>query len=215
MMELPLPPPPAPPPITSSADVRSQPSGMMELALPPPEPSTRNARGALQPLSLEATSQQTPRRRGGRMRSPTLDLCGNFSSAVSCGDESCEDADCTAKPGSCPSNFSSWANFLHRLVHPGCTANHSSADRMEVRSSRANLNLDSALLHLMADVMRSACILVTAVLIEVGFVADAGRADAICALLVAVFVAIGSVALLSRVCPVLGQQLVAIRQLGS
>jgi len=194
-------------------------SNVAELPPPPPAPIIRP------PLSLEMTSPQTPRRGRGRMRTPALDLCGSYASPASC-----EDGNCPAEPGSCAGNAScashgsltGWVNLLHRLVHPSCTATvtpgNSIAERKghisRVPASGANLNIDSALLHLVADVMRSATILVTAVLIEVGFVADARRADAICALFVAVFVAVGSVALLGRVCPVLGKQCSAVRKLG-
>jgi len=193
-------------------------SDMRELPPPPLSiPSTRIASAGLQPLSLEMTSPQPPRRSRGRMRGPALDLCSSYTNTGSC-----EEGDCATKPGSCAGstscashgNLTGWVNVLHRLVHPSCNAtaalSNGTAERtghiVRVPTSGANLNIDSALLHLVADMMRSATILVTAVLIEIGFVADAGRADAICAFFVAVFVAIGSVALLGRVFPILGRQ---------
>jgi len=220
-----LPPPPPLVPNTRNASGGLQPLSLEMTSPPPPVPSTRNASGGLQPLSLEMTSPQPPRRGRGRMRSPALDLCSSYTSTVSC-----EKGDCATKPGGCAGdascashgNLTGWVNLLHRLVHPSCTATavlgNGTAERtghiVRVPTSGANLNIDSALLHLVADMMRNAAILVTAVLIEVGFVADAERADAICALFVAVFVAIGSLALLGRICPVLGRQCTSVRELG-
>lgn len=90
------------------------------------------------------------------------------------------------------------------LVHPGCSDSHADHGGKCGQSggakprSEANLNVTAAMLHLWADVLRGITILVAAILIEAKWVADAGRADAICALVVAAFVALGSLALLQR-----------------
>merc|ERR1711862_163000 len=98
------------------------------------------------------------------------------------------------------------------FVHPGCTSDHHhgcgsgckdsacSAKHCEGGevSHEDNLNLSSALLHLVTDVLRSITILAVAMLVELGCVTDAGKADAACAILVAFFVGAGSVELLRR-----------------
>ncbi|CAE8607206.1 unnamed protein product [Polarella glacialis] len=93
------------------------------------------------------------------------------------------------------------AAVLHNLVHPGCTGHGGTANGSDGRTAakeKENLNVTSAMLHLVADVLRGVTILVVAILIEVGVITDPGKADAVCALLVAGFVAMGSVELLRR-----------------
>merc|ERR1719330_673449 len=96
------------------------------------------------------------------------------------------------------------SGWLHMLVHPGCTGHHGSpsvpgsSPSVPQKSLQANLNVTSAMLHLLADVLRSITILVAGVLIQANVVGNPGRADAVCALLVAAFVALGSLALVNR-----------------
>uniref|UniRef100_A0A7S4R703 Cation efflux protein transmembrane domain-containing protein n=1 Tax=Alexandrium monilatum TaxID=311494 RepID=A0A7S4R703_9DINO len=110
----------------------------------------------------------------------------------------------TAACSGCGNDNASWSALLHRVVHPGCSGSHGShqagdaADVGEGALAAGNLNFSSAMLHLMADVLRGIAILVVAVAIEVGCVPDPGKADAICALAVAVFVTLGSVEILRR-----------------
>lgn len=96
----------------------------------------------------------------------------------------------------------SWSAALHMLVHPGCSEGHAcsspgSAEDADEGPAK-NLNVTAALLHLLADAFRGMTILVVAVLIEAELVVDAEKADAVCALIVAAFVALGSVALIQR-----------------
>lgn len=88
------------------------------------------------------------------------------------------------------------------LVHPGCTdSSHAlpgSSKQVESSGGNGNLNLSAAMLHLVADVFRGITILITAIIIEAGIVSDAGKVDAICALLVAAFILIGAFAIFQR-----------------
>jgi len=96
-----------------------------------------------------------------------------------------------------------WSSVLHMLVHPGCSdAAHTGADLngscADASSAEVNFNVTSAMLHLVADVLRGLTILVVAVIIQMGYVRDPGKADAVCALLVAVFVLLGALAIFKR-----------------
>jgi len=62
----------------------------------------------------------------------------------------------------------------------------------------SNLNLSAAMLHLIADVVRGITILVSAIVIEAGVARDAGKVDAVCALLVAGFIFVGAAAIFQR-----------------
>lgn len=98
-----------------------------------------------------------------------------------------------------------WLPHLHNLVHPSCAASHgdcacdlSSAGEASSAASDNNLNLFAALLHLVADVLRSITILVAGLLVETGTLKDAGKVDAGCAIAVAAFIVAGSMALFHR-----------------
>merc|ERR1712172_233056 len=99
--------------------------------------------------------------------------------------------------------------LLHAIVHPRCTVAGCRHDNVgsdvgtvapstELPASRLSLNMSAALLHLVADVLRVVTILIVAIAIEVGSVSDPGKADAACAILVAVFVAVGSAEIFRR-----------------
>lgn len=137
----------------------------------------------------------------------TLNLCGDFAgmapgTSPSSDTPQCRDSCC--RDGDGENSASTWNSLLHMLVHPGCTSHAgcgkaSSGDDAEgTKPAEANLNVTAAMLHLWADVLRGIAILVAAVLIEARLVEDPERADAVCALLVAIFVAMGSMALLQR-----------------
>lgn len=109
-------------------------------------------------------------------------------------------------------------SMLHMLVHPGCTdASHVPQGSMSVLRASSfnsqggdikaspsspaqenNLNLSGAMLHLAADVVRGFTILICSIIIQAGVVSDVGRADAICSLLVAILILIGSAAIFQR-----------------
>lgn len=96
-----------------------------------------------------------------------------------------------------------WSTMLHMLVHPGCSdAAHAGADlndsAADVSRSEVNFNVSSAMLHLVADVLRGLTIFIVAVVIQMGWAPDPGKADAVCALLVAAFILIGAVVLFKR-----------------
>mmetsp|Transcript_65064 Transcript_65064/g.193983 ORF Transcript_65064/g.193983 Transcript_65064/m.193983 type:complete len:201 (-) Transcript_65064:95-697(-) len=177
-------------------------------------------------LTQTAAAPQRSRRlrSGGPRDGPRF--CSSFAGLPSDGDPpqaleagarpcraGCTDAGCSAQAsgpadcGGCGAERTTWTAFFHGMVHPGCAQSHGSFDRgsgsLEAEASEgstaaANLNLSSALLHLTADVLRGVAILVAAVAIEVGYVSDPGKADAICALAVAAFVALGSVEIVRR-----------------
>jgi Co/Zn/Cd efflux system component len=100
---------------------------------------------------------------------------------------------------------------LHMALHPGCTcSDHGEAPETSTDKSLAapltqteikarNLNLVAAMLHLVTDVLRGVLILFVSLLIQLGGVEDAQKADAVCALIVAVLIAAGSIALLVKV----------------
>jgi Co/Zn/Cd efflux system component len=102
--------------------------------------------------------------------------------------------------GGCASDGPLTSSILHMLVHPGCTDSSHALPGKQVESSggNGNLNLSAAMLHLVADVFRGITILITAIIIEAGIVSDAGKVDAICALLVAAFILIGAFAIFQR-----------------
>jgi len=139
----------------------------------------------------QVASATRPVRKGNK---GGLNLVGSYSNVGedgTCARADCQDECCTSAPGP------SWRSVLHMLVHPGCDGNHGGKQATPGKAA-SNLNVVAAMLHLVADVLRGIAILVVASLIEVGILRDQGRADAICALAVAVFVAIGSLTLLLR-----------------
>lgn len=122
-----------------------------------------------------------------------------------CGDAACEaEADSDGYLGvgaeSGGRSAGQWRATLHALVHPGCDGRHAEIrlEAVDASERKSNLNVTSAWLHLVTDALRGITILIVALVIEAGFVTDPGKADALCALLVAAFVALGSFALLPR-----------------
>jgi len=110
----------------------------------------------------------------------------------------CEDSCCaTGKDGS--STLAGWPT-LHELLHPGCAhQGFPSKDGHGSDGHNYSLNTSSAMLHLMSDVLRGILIFVVALLMKCHMVTNASRADAVCALLVAALVILGSGALLVEV----------------
>jgi len=111
---------------------------------------------------------------------------------------------CTSKGQSDSDGMS----LLHTLIHPGCQgcschgdsggrSRHS--DCVESRMAANNLNVASAMLHLMSDIFRGIAIFVVAILIKMGVVRNSIKADGICALLVAGFIIMGAFALFHKV----------------
>lgn len=116
---------------------------------------------------------------------------------------------------------------LHMWIHPGCTScgsgdidwglgdpgvrvegagdvteSNSSGGRDVVVAARKmsrNLNLIATMLHLVTDLLRSVTILCVAILIQLEAVQDAEHGDAVCALVVACLIFVGSMALLLQV----------------
>merc|ERR1711957_115092 len=100
---------------------------------------------------------------------------------------------------------------LHMTLHPGCAcADHADAAKDSMQKDPStdetpsvtkaqNLNVIAAMLHLVTDVLRGILVLVVALLILMGGVEDAERADAICALVVAFLIFAGSIALAVKV----------------
>jgi len=91
-------------------------------------------------------------------------------------------------------------SFLHTLIHPGCQnceihGRHS----VESRMGTYNLNVASAMLHLMSDIFRGITIFVVAILIKMGVVRNSIKADGVCALVVASFIMLGALALFQKV----------------
>mmetsp|Transcript_130580 Transcript_130580/g.418675 ORF Transcript_130580/g.418675 Transcript_130580/m.418675 type:complete len:509 (-) Transcript_130580:106-1632(-) len=187
---------------------------------PPPTPMgdapprrSRSARGGAVASDAAASADVA----GG---APKLDLRSQFSGGA-CVDTTCTDAGCCSSSVD-GSAFSSWKGVLHMLVHPGCDGSHHgssgaadpAAPQDSGSSSSINLNVSAAVLHLVADVFRGITILVTAILIEARAVEDAGKADAVCALVVALFVALGSVALVQRMYTAVRHALMSSRLVG-
>mmetsp|Transcript_36471 Transcript_36471/g.100440 ORF Transcript_36471/g.100440 Transcript_36471/m.100440 type:complete len:435 (-) Transcript_36471:20-1324(-) len=125
----------------------------------------------------------------------------------------CDDG--AADPGE---GKSAWISFAHSVVHPGCAGhgglcshNDASTPKIDedgvqsagVREDK-NLNVDSALLHVVSDVFRGVLIFVLALMIQLGVVVNAKKADAICAMLVAVLVFVGAGALFRRAYAIFG-----------
>lgn len=132
--------------------------------------------------------------------------CSKETFAVALTDEMARSEECSAVGGGRKNGVLS---TLHMAIHPGCTC--SDHDEIVVDEGSAltqestvvakarNLNLVAALLHLITDVLRGILILIVALLIELGGVQDAERADAVCALIVACLIALGALALFIKV----------------
>lgn len=153
------------------------------------------------PLGRDRGAQREPRK-GARLK-----LCAEFAKPREVCSALAGSADCRCNDGSIGGSGSvqpqeyGMAGLFHRLVHPGCTGHHAAEERGEL-----SLNVSSAMLHLVSDVMRGIIILVVAVLIEANVITEVGKADAICALLVALFVGLGSVELLRRMAKLMWQR---------
>lgn len=160
------------------------------MAPPPPPPHAQHGR----------------RSKKGR---PFLDLRADFEG---CAQDCCKDPilnssstaavpvpDCSGCGSGCSGDGrrTSAAAMLHMLVHPGCTGHHG-PELEEKEGEGASLNVTAAMLHLVADLLRGLAILGGALAIELGWVSNPEKADAVCALFVAGFVGLGSVELLRR-----------------
>eukprot|EP00927_Polykrikos_kofoidii_P073110 TRINITY_DN69183_c0_g1_i1.p1 TRINITY_DN69183_c0_g1~~TRINITY_DN69183_c0_g1_i1.p1 ORF type:complete len:501 (-),score=38.45 TRINITY_DN69183_c0_g1_i1:175-1677(-) len=167
------------------------------------------------PVSSSAYREFREQRRDKRgSRGRRLNLRDSFShgSASACANVACTYAPCLVGTHASARELSqfgvqgrpsAWMDVLHKIVHPGCgCAAHeagTSGGRENGEVARANLNVLSAMLHLIADIMRSFTILVVAVLIQARVIVNVRSADAVCALIVATFVLIGSLELVRRI----------------
>lgn len=146
--------------------------------------------------SLSATAGRSPED-GCRIPNCRDPVCSTPSS-----DKGTEDAASTASWSSWLP-WDTWQPALHALVHPGCgcgSMGHSDfSGGASLREARANLNMLATLLHLVADVLRGIVIFAVACIIQVFKVPCPDKWDAWCAILVALFVVLGSLALLGRV----------------
>lgn len=112
----------------------------------------------------------------------------------------CDDDETPSQPNS--QLESGNMSLLHTLVHPGCQAGCD--HHIDERSGRGeqcsnNLNVTSAMLHLISDILRGITIFIVAILIEMRVVQNSIKADTVCALLVAGFILIGALALFQKV----------------
>lgn len=159
-----------------------------------------------------ATSSRPPRRDRARGKG-SLNISASYSAAAeqACVDPACNDSTCVGGGEGCDDCCSGagWAAILHAIVHPGCSGDHTAGSGEKTASEKkaTNFNVTAAMLHLVADCLRGVVILITALIIQAGAVSDPERADAVCALLVAVFVALGSVALIYRMLLALRKEL--------
>eukprot|EP00928_Gymnodinium_smaydae_P033668 TRINITY_DN24053_c0_g1_i1.p1 TRINITY_DN24053_c0_g1~~TRINITY_DN24053_c0_g1_i1.p1 ORF type:complete len:412 (+),score=56.84 TRINITY_DN24053_c0_g1_i1:44-1237(+) len=102
---------------------------------------------------------------------------------------------------------------LHMIFHPGCncaagkapwcpsevTLNVEEEESQPAAHKFRDLNMTAARLHLFSDMVRNILILVVGVLLQLGILKDQKYADAVCSLIVAVLILIGSLALVLRV----------------
>merc|ERR1740123_526564 len=147
--------------------------------------------------NIELADFTSPRRgrsrqasRGAKKRGGGLNLCGSYAGL----------------PESGGVNGGTVTSHL-RCAPGGPSCGHTNCeDRSDASGgvgritpmSEENLNVSSAMLHLVADVLRGVTILISAIVIEFFDVSDPGKADAVCALFVAGFILIGAVALFKR-----------------
>lgn len=165
-------------------------------ALPPPPPP--HPPSELQALAEAEDDEESGRRgrRAGRKRKTRLMDMGPSGGAINCQDVCCA----VDKDGQASSILAAWPT-LHELLHPGC-AHQGFPSKDGSHGSGGHdysLNTSSAMLHLMSDVIRGLLIFVVAILMKCHVVTNASRADAVCALLVAALVILGSGALLMEV----------------
>lgn len=147
------------------------PGGLEGFRVARPDPDTRRAK-------------RKARKQGG------LNLRADFSNEASpCMDRNCTDSGCAA-PGRGHAENNAFMALVHTIVHPGCQHGNGK------KEPQHNLNVFGAVLHVVADVLRSVAILVVAILIQTGWVQDPADADAVCALFVAAFVILGSLTLI-------------------
>jgi len=118
-----------------------------------------------------------------------------------CQDANCKDADCS-EHGPVFNKMLAALPTLHDLVHPGCQGHAGSTSKNGTKNPDEHshsLNTSSAMLHLLSDVLRGFLMFGVAVLMKCHLVSNATRADAICALVVAALVVLGSGALFLEV----------------
>mmetsp|Transcript_25431 Transcript_25431/g.46169 ORF Transcript_25431/g.46169 Transcript_25431/m.46169 type:complete len:357 (-) Transcript_25431:100-1170(-) len=177
-----------------------------EISEPPPDPQvpdppdlevpdlpSSEAVNEVPPPAPEANFSFPRRARRGRDRRG-LNLKADFASPE-CPPE-CQALNCHHYEGDERNDF---MTAVHKLVHPGCVGHsHTSKSDLDIQTASVNLNVKSAVLHLVTDILRGITILVVAVLIQTKAVADPGKADAVCALLVSILVGLGSIELFRR-----------------
>jgi len=166
------PPPPPPPALPASPSVPSLPSLDMVTPPPPvpfcmPEGRSKQREKHRQRIVQPPQPQQQQRRRHSQQNKLTL---------------------------------------LHKAFHPNCEGCHLEKNseeppsitgtKQQTESIRENLNVYGAMLHLIADVVRSTVILVVGLLVQFRFLGNTTRADAVCALVVSTCVVCGSLPLL-------------------
>eukprot|EP00927_Polykrikos_kofoidii_P035752 TRINITY_DN30291_c0_g1_i1.p1 TRINITY_DN30291_c0_g1~~TRINITY_DN30291_c0_g1_i1.p1 ORF type:complete len:422 (+),score=59.03 TRINITY_DN30291_c0_g1_i1:63-1328(+) len=169
------------------------------------------------PVLAHREAREQRRRDNGDVRGSSLNLSAAFhnASASACADEACTDAACLVGKHESPLEPSvevaqdrpfAWTDALHSMVHPGCNCgahedgSPDGTGTVNSKVGKANLNVLSAMLHLIADVVRSLTILVVAIFIQARVLGDGRMADAVCALIVAAFVLVGSCELVRRMC---------------
>eukprot|EP00929_Paragymnodinium_shiwhaense_P100647 TRINITY_DN6314_c0_g1_i1.p1 TRINITY_DN6314_c0_g1~~TRINITY_DN6314_c0_g1_i1.p1 ORF type:complete len:523 (-),score=107.07 TRINITY_DN6314_c0_g1_i1:382-1950(-) len=199
----------APPPAYSAEMPSAAPSPPLAIVTPPA--ALDLPEGAAVPAVPEYARPARDRRANRAAKGAVkVSFCADFTDAAAaiCSDPGCTDEGCgdpkrpaaAGMPGS--QKRRTWMDTLHMFVHPGCSTTGCACEEDKQRESKAmSLNVAAAMIHLFADVLRSVTILVVGLLIEAGVIVDAGRADAYCALAVAAFIFLGSVALFPRMCP--------------
>mmetsp|Transcript_41504 Transcript_41504/g.96566 ORF Transcript_41504/g.96566 Transcript_41504/m.96566 type:complete len:420 (-) Transcript_41504:136-1395(-) len=157
-----------------AASLNDMPDGRDAFRMSRLDPDAKRARDERKRLRAQA------RKQGG------LNLTADFNDASPCNDQSCTSAACNSHSHAGSNAF---LNLVHQIVHPGC------GRRDGQGAQEHNLNVFGAVLHLVADVLRSVAILIVAIFIQMGWVSDPADADAVCALFVAAFVLLGSLTL--------------------
>jgi Co/Zn/Cd efflux system component len=183
----------------SQADVMRDKADSSNLSKPPADATGDDVVG-VPPVSFERNTRKE------KDRGVSLNLARAYSQSASSESSTadCSDSAGAAQiQGSAPARAATWQARLHSVVHPGCGCGGRDDGTVVGQSveegGRQNLNVISAMLHLIADVARGLTILTVAILIEARVIVDGRRADSVCALIVAAFVLLGSAELVRRV----------------
>jgi len=198
-----LPLPTAPPPPSAP----SSPQPLLSLLQPT---SPIDSKASPPPgVPRESFGRQRDRRRKARpVQVKTLNLRNDFSMPDASPDNAggpcvvngCQ-SDACRLPGSSAAGRSDIEDVLHRIMHPGCQSSHVNVRSGRIEGSATdNLNVTSAKLHVIADLLRGVTILVVALLIQARKITCPGTADAVCALFVAFLVLLGSIELIRQAC---------------